>query len=35
VIERLVFLAKIEKGLGQAEQGKTLSQQDVAKRFKR
>jgi len=33
-IDRLIFLAKIEKGLQQAAEGNTLSHEEVVKRFK-
>jgi predicted transcriptional regulator len=32
-MERLVFLAKIERGLADAEAGRTLSHADVKKRL--
>lgn len=32
-IDRLIFLAKIEKGLEQAAAGNTLSHEEVVKRF--
>jgi predicted transcriptional regulator len=32
VIERLIFIDKVEKGLKQAEEGKTISHEEVKKR---
>lgn len=32
-IERLYFLAKVERGLEQSEAGQTISHEDVKKRF--
>lgn len=32
VIERLIFIDKVEKGLKQAEEGKTISHDEVKKR---
>jgi predicted transcriptional regulator len=33
VIERLIFIDKVEKGLKQAEEGKTISHDEVKKRI--
>jgi predicted transcriptional regulator len=33
VMERLLFLAKVEKGLEQADKGQTLSHKDVTAKF--
>ena len=33
VMERLLFLAKIDRGIAQADAGKTLSHEEVGKRF--
>ena len=35
LIERLVFVEKVEKGLQQAEQGKTVSHEEVKKMTKK
>lgn len=32
VVERLIFIDKVEKGLKQAEEGKTISHEEVKKR---
>jgi predicted transcriptional regulator len=34
-MERLLFLAKIEKGILQADAGKTIPQEDVTERMKK
>lgn len=33
VMERLLFLAKIERGIAQADAGKTVSHEEVGKRL--
>ena len=34
-IERLIFLAKVEKGLAQSEAGQLIPHEEVARRFSR
>jgi predicted transcriptional regulator len=34
-IERLVFIAKVERGLAQAEAGQLIPHQEIAKRYAR
>ena len=35
LIERLIFIDKVEKGLKQAEEGKTVSHEDALKRLRK
>ncbi|MBK9129790.1 MAG: hypothetical protein IPM13_18705 [Phycisphaerales bacterium] len=34
-IERLLFIAKVEKGIADADAGKTIPHEEIAKRMKR